>query len=114
MTRFLSDLLDLLSGVQGERVPGQADLQVGVAELSLTGFIKEDLVAIITGHGVQDHAVVTRRHHDHTNRSEEHPEDRKQETGHMTRYRLHFVLSQLSLSSSQSQTTNESFSSNVC
>lgn len=70
-TGFLTDLLDLLSGVQGERVLGQADLQVGVAELGLTRLVKEDLLVIIAGHGVDDHAVVTRRHHDHPNRQKE-------------------------------------------
>lgn len=66
--QFLTYLLNLLSGVQRERVLGQTDLLIGVAEFGLSRLVKEDLPGIIAGHRVDDHAVVTRRYHDHTDR----------------------------------------------
>lgn len=70
-------LLDLLSWVQGERVLREADLQVGVAKFSLTRLVKTDLLVITTSNRVDDHAVVTRRNHDHPDRREQDPEDGK-------------------------------------
>jgi len=68
------DLLDLLPRVEGERVPGQADIQVGVAELGLTRLVEQDLLVVIAGHRVDDDAVMPRRNHDHPDRMEQNPE----------------------------------------
>lgn len=69
-----TDLPHLLSGVQGERVLGQADLLVGVPQLGLTRLVEQDLVVVVAGDGVGDHAVVSRRDHDHPDRREQNPE----------------------------------------
>lgn len=71
--------MHLLPGVQGERVLGQADLQVGVTQLGLSRLVKQDLGVVIAGHGVGDHTIVTRRHHDHAHRSEKHSGGKKGE-----------------------------------
>lgn len=72
--RDVPHLLDLLSRVEWERVPGQPDLQVGMAQLGLTRLVKEDLIVVVTGNGIGHHAVVARRDHDHPDRREQNPE----------------------------------------
>lgn len=72
-----TNLLDLLSWVEGERVLGQADLQVGMAQFGLTGLVEEDLAVIVPGYRVGDHTVVTWRHHGHTYWRKQHSDKRK-------------------------------------
>lgn len=73
-----SYLLNLFTRVEGERVLGQADLQVGVSELSLTWCIKLNLAFIITGSRVEHNTVVPGWHHDHADGGKQNP-DRKWE-----------------------------------
>lgn len=78
MTNVLAtNLLDLLAGVEGERILGQTDLKVSVAKFGLAGLVKEDLAVVVAGHRVADHAVVTWWHHHHTQWRKEHSEREK-------------------------------------
>lgn len=69
-------LLDLFSRVEWERILGQTDLQVCMAEFCLACGVKLNIALFITNHRVQNYAVMARRHHCHASRGEENPKKR--------------------------------------
>lgn len=65
------NLLDFFSWVQGERILGQADLQVSMAKFSLSRSIKLNTAFIIAGYWIQNHTVMAGRDHSHPSWREE-------------------------------------------
>lgn len=94
-----TDLLDLLPRIQREGVLGQPDLQVGVPKLGLSRLVEQDLPVLVLGHRVEDDAVVTRRHHDHVSRREEHSDKSRRRGTFKTGQEPHPVPSRTSLTS---------------
>lgn len=66
-------LLELLAGIEGKGLLGEADVKISMPQLGLPRPIEQHGPRWAPGHGIEHHAVVPGGDHHHTLGGEDHP-----------------------------------------